>query len=84
MKDLSYLPPAPPLSRRYNEEFHWMLENMNVLTEVYPDQWVAIVDKQVVAVGKTRGEVQNATRKKINSREFLLYFIEGETYVYSN
>ena len=61
-----------------------MLENTNALTEAYPDQWVAIADKQVVAAGETRGEVQNAARKKTNCTEFLLYFIEGETYVYSN
>jgi len=83
-KDLSHLPPAEPASYEFEADFEWVLAHINELTETYPDKWVAIVDKQVVAVGETIGAVEKEAFTKTNRKEFPVLFLEGQIYVYSH
>ena len=78
------LPPPPPADKRYYEDLQWKRENAEALVKAYPDQWVAIANKQVVAHGKTIGETLKKARKKEVRPNFVLDFIEGELYIYAN
>ncbi len=76
--------PLPPPDKEYDEDFRWMIKNGAALVEAYPDQWVAIADKQVIACGKTMGEAMKKARKKTTRTNFVLHFVEGELYIYAN
>ena len=78
------LPLPLPADKRYYEDLQWMHENAAALVEAYPDEWVAVVDKQVVAHGKTIGATLKKAHKKGIRSNFVLDFIEGELYIYAN
>ena len=78
------LPPPPPPDKAFDENFRWKIKNAAALAQAYPDQWVAIADKQVVAHGKTRGEALKKARKNGVSSSLVLTFIEGQMYIYAN
>ncbi|MBI1927407.1 hypothetical protein HYR99_24605 [Candidatus Poribacteria bacterium] len=78
------IPSPPPVDKRYYEDLQWKHENAEALVKAYPDQWVAIADKQVVAHGKTRGATLKKARKKGVRANPVLDFIEGELYIYAN
>jgi len=78
------IPPPPPPDKQYDEDFQWMLENGVALVRAYPDQWVAIADKQVIACGKTIGATLKRAHKKTTRTNFVLHFVEGELYIYAN
>jgi hypothetical protein len=78
------IPPPPPPDKEYDEDFQWMIDNTEALSKAYPDQWVAIADKQVVACGKTMGEAIKKARKKGRRENCVVDFMEGELYIYAN
>ena len=50
----------------------------------YPNQWVAIVDKKVVAAGTTIAEVEKEGTEKTGRDEFPIYFAERGIRVYKH
>lgn len=60
----------------YWEDNKWASENFAEIVREYPDQWVAIVDKKVIAAGKTIAEVEEITAEKTGRNEFPIYFAE--------
>lgn len=81
-KDLSHLPPALPLSPEYVADFEWALQNMDEIVRTYPDQWIAIVNKQVVAAGKNARHARREAEKKTERKEFPIFFVEEDIRVY--
>ena len=56
--------PPPKIPRRHYEDSKWVNENINELTEKYPDMWIAVLDKEVVIASKDLGKVKTMARKK--------------------
>lgn len=54
------LPPRPP--QRYWDDSEWGVQNIQMLTEKYPNEWVAIFEKQVVAHHTDLGQVLAAAQ----------------------
>ncbi len=50
--------------QRHIDDSNWVIENINGLTEKYPDLWIAVLDKEVVIASKDLGEVHRVARKK--------------------
>jgi len=48
-------PPKPP--KRYWEDSEWGVKNIQMLTEKYPDEWVAIFEKKIVVHHGKLGQV---------------------------
>lgn len=69
------------MSRAFWEDKRWVYQNYAELTERYPDQWVAIVDKKVIAAGDLEEVKEKATRK-IKRGDIVFMFIEGARHVY--
>lgn len=70
-----YTYPKPqPLSKEYLEDEKWADEHMSELLEKYPNQWVAVVNKEVVCVGKNLAEVEEVARQKAGGRHPFSFF----------
>lgn len=65
-----------PLSFREDQE--WALENYQQFMKEYPDQWIAICDKKVVAAGKDLAMVEEAAKKAtgVNSEKIPVLYVE--------
>lgn len=48
-------PPGPPA--RYWEDSDWGVKNIQMLTEKYPDEWIAIFGKKVAAHHAELGQI---------------------------
>ena len=65
-----------PLSFRTDQE--WALENYQQFMKEYPDQWIAIYDKKVVATGKDLTSVEETAKRAtgLNSEKIPVIYIE--------
>lgn len=77
------MPKPPPIPKRYFEDEKWLFEHENELAEKYPDQWVAVVNKEVVAAGKNLAEVERVAREKTGEEEFPVWLVTPTIKFYS-
>ena len=73
-------PEPHKLTKRYFEDSKWINENINELTEKYPDMWIAVLEKEVVIASKDLGEVEEAARQRargVGKGPCVYTFIEG-------
>lgn len=54
----------------------WFRENVLDLVEKYPNQWIAVLDRNVICTSASRRRAQAEARRLAAGREFSLYFIE--------
>lgn len=66
--------------KEFWDDKKWVEKNYSDLQDKYPDKWVAIVDKKVVAAGKSLKDIElEAEHKTGVSRDRIpVLFIEGE------
>ena len=64
------------------EDMRWGREHYSELAEKYPDKWVAIVDKAVVAVGDGIKEIRRIARQKTKRDHIVTLFAECGDHVY--
>ena len=72
-----------PGPREYWEDSKWASEHFTEIVKEYPNQWVAIVDKKVVAAGGMIAEVEREATEKTGRDEFPIYFAERGIRVYN-
>jgi hypothetical protein len=72
-------PPRPP--KRYWDDGEWAIQNITMLTEKYPDEWVVIFGKRVVAHGEDLDQVLFTTQSQ-GLQSPLIKFIERGIRVY--
>ena len=75
------LPPRPP--ERYWKDSEWAIQNIQVLTEEFPEEWVAVYEEEVVVHDVDLGRVQSV----IQSQGFdspVIKFIERGIHVYKH
>jgi len=65
----------PP--KRFFEDTRWVNENINELVKKYPDQWIAVYDKEVVAAGDNLAKVERIAAEKEGNGQCVYSFIEG-------
>ncbi len=71
-------------SNRFFEDSHWVNENINELVKKYPDQWIAVYDKEIVAVDENLAEVEKVAAKKEINGQCVYSFIEGYSRFYKS
>jgi len=54
----------------------WLKENYVGLVNEYPNQWIAVIDQEVVAKGSTRRQVESEVQEIAKGRSYSMYFIE--------
>lgn len=67
-------PKHQPLPKGYREDEKWADEHLGELMEKYPNQWVAVVNKEVACVGKNLAEVKKVARQKAGDRTPFCFF----------
>ncbi|NUO80893.1 hypothetical protein HUU05_12510 [candidate division KSB1 bacterium] len=75
------LPPRPP--HRYWQDSEWARQNIQTLTEKYPDEWVAVFGQQVIAHHADLDQVMSATQAK-GLASLVIKFIESGIRVYAH
>lgn len=76
------IPPPPPTDPRYFRDMDWAYANHADLERAYPNQWVAIVDEQVVAAGTDLGEVETQAAQVANRFDIATLFVERGIHVW--
>ena len=59
------------------EDKDWAFDNYSEWMKKYPDQWIAVVDRKVVAVGKDIREVERAAEEQTGRKYFPVIYVEG-------
>lgn len=77
-------PPVPPTPSEYWVDNQWADEHITDLAQAYPNLWVAVVDKQVVASGKVISEVRKAAETQTGRKHFPIIFAERGIHVYAH
>lgn len=72
----------PP--KEYWEDEKWINENGTELTKHYPNMWIAVVNKRVVAYGENLREVINRAKEIAGHEHFPVHFVEKGVHVYEN
>ena len=75
------LPTSGP--KEYWEDNKWVNEHSAEISQRYPNQWVAVVDKAVIAAGQDGAEVERTAIEKAGKKDFVIFFAEKGIHVYS-
>ena len=70
------------ISRSYWEDSRWAHAHSQELSEHYPNQWVAIYNKQVVTAGRVISDILEEARRKAGDHEFVVFFSEKGIHIY--
>ncbi|HYM39382.1 MAG TPA: DUF5678 domain-containing protein [Thermoplasmata archaeon] len=54
----------------------WFAANLLDLVQKYPNQWIAVLDGNVICTSSSRRRARGEARRIAAGREFSLYFIE--------
>ena len=71
-----------PVSREYWKDSEWAHEHMNEITAKYPNRWVIIYRKKVIAASTSGSEAEQIAREKVGDKEFVILFAEKGIRVY--
>lgn len=71
-----------PVSKGYWKNSEWAYEHMNEISAKYPNQWVVIFDKKVIAASRSGSEAEQIAREKVGDQEFVILFAEKGIRVY--
>jgi len=70
------------ITRRFREDWNWAREHISELTIKYPDKWVAIFEKKVIAANSELGRAEDEAREKISEKRIPLIFVGSRASVY--
>ena len=75
-------PPVPKTPKEYWNDSKWANDNFSEIVKEYPNLWVAIVNKKVVASGKIISDVRKTAQAKTKREHFPVLFAEKGIHVY--
>ncbi len=79
IQDISFPSPGP---KEYWEDSKWVNEHAEEISLQHPNQWVAVVDKMVIAAGIDGAEVEKTATEKAGQKDFVIFFAEKGIHVY--
>lgn len=71
-----------PLPKEFWNDERWARDNYQKLAQKYPDKWIAIVNRKVVASGRSIKRIKAIASKIAGRREFPIIFAEHGSHVY--
>ncbi len=73
------------IPKEFWEDRKWADENYSELVKKYPNKWVAIVDKKVIAVSDGTGKFLEKARRETGRQHIPTIFVDvGNIYVHQN
>ena len=72
------------MTKQFQSDSDWAIENYSDLMEAYPDQWVAVHLCRVVASGTDLAEVEERATRETGCEEMPVVYVEGDAYVYAS
>jgi hypothetical protein len=82
VKEAAEIKLPSPVSQEYWEDSEWAHEHTNEISEKYPNQWVVIFDKKVIAASRSGAEAEHIATEKVGDQEFVILFAEKGIRVY--
>lgn len=70
------------VSKEFWDDLKWGRAHYAELQKRFKDQWVAIVDKQVVSYGKNLRKVEEEARKLTGRKEVYTTYVESGAAIY--
>lgn len=70
------------IPKKFWDDREWAYEHYSDLIKKYPDKWIAVLDKKVVAVSDGSGKILEKARAKTKKKYIPIIFIEGGVNVY--
>ena len=80
----SHVSPPPPPPKEFWDDLDWADAHMDEISAAYPDQWVAIVDRRVVASGPVLADVESRAKALTGRAEFPVLYAESGIRVYAH
>lgn len=71
-----------PLPESFWRDDQWIIDHYDELAHKYGDEWVAVVDGEVVASGESIGVVEGIAEKKTGRKHIPVMFIEKGVHIY--
>ena len=82
VKEAAKIKLPSPVSQEYWENSEWTHEHINEISAKYPNQWVIIYKKKVVAASTSGSEAEHIATEKVGHQEFVILFAEKGMRVY--
>jgi len=70
------------IPERFWDDAKWGREHATYLLKNYPEMWVAIANKKVVASGKNLRAVEETARIKTGIKHVVVRFVGGSSCIY--
>lgn len=70
------------MSKEFWEDLDWARSNHTQLAKQYPDEWIAVINKKVVAFGKSLKKVKEETMNKFKKKDVAVFFAECGEHIY--
>ena len=71
------------LEKHFWLDLNWAREHHSTLLKLYRDQWIAVFNKEVIAHGRSGGEVEREAKTKTGSSPFSMYFVDSGSNIYA-
>ena len=78
------VPLPPKVPGRWYLDRDWISDHISELKRRYPDEWIAVVNGQVIAHGPNLGEVERTTEEQTGEKEFPVHLVESRPRFYSS
>ena len=80
--DSNAIPNPPPVPKYVLADYRWADSHHNELAKKYPEKWVAVLKKRVVAHGRRADRVLAEAHRQTNRADVALLFIESRLHLY--
>ncbi|MCB4755738.1 MAG: DUF5678 domain-containing protein [Elusimicrobia bacterium] len=74
------LPPQPP--KEYWQDYDWANQHYGELLKAYPNQWVGIHHKRVVAASRDGRKVEESLGIQFPGQQIPLVFVADASHIY--
>lgn len=72
------------LSAEFWKDDRWAHRNYQHLVKKYPNQWIAVLNKKVIAFSEDLAKVEEEAARVAGGRDFPMLFVEKGAHVYKN
>jgi len=70
--------------KRFWQDEKWVNQHYGELVKKYPDMWVTVVNRKVIAAGESIEKIEKITKKNTGEEIFPVIFVEGAPAIYES